>query len=57
MGIEHLGSALLKTALLPFAIAADSLTMGGLLTDEDEPYSFQTFESIGEDIEDMFDDF
>lgn len=51
---------LLKTTFdvvtLPVAIVKDVATMGGVLTDENKPYTAQKFERIGDDLEDVRDE-
>jgi hypothetical protein len=45
---------LLKTAIdvatLPIDITKDVITMGGVLEDEDKPYTAQKFERLGSDL-------
>jgi len=51
---------LLKTTFdvvtLPVDIVKDVATMGGVLTDENKPYTAQKFERIGDDLEGVRDE-
>ena len=51
---------LLKTTFdvvtLPVDIVKDVATMGGVLTDEDKPYTAQKFERLGDDLEEVRDE-
>ena len=51
---------LLKTTLdvvtLPVDIVKDVATMGGVLTDENKPYTAQKFERLGDDLEEVRDE-
>lgn len=52
--------SLLKTTLdiatSPIDIAKDVLTLGGTITDENEPYTVQKMKRLNRDIEDIIDD-
>lgn len=37
----------------PIDVVKDIATMGGALTDEDEPYTLQQLKKIGKDVEDI----
>lgn len=43
-------------ATSPIEVAKDAVTLGGILTDEDEPYSVKRLKQIGKDLEDTRDD-
>lgn len=49
---------LLKAALSPLDIAvgvvADTVTLGGALTDQDKPYTVQAAERLMDNVEDVF---
>jgi len=51
---------LLKTTFdvvtLPVDIVKDVATMGGVLTDENKPYTAQKFERLGDDLEEVRDE-
>lgn len=51
---------LIRTAVdvvtLPVSIAADVLTMGGAVTDRDEPYTIQHTKAVLEDLIDVIDE-
>lgn len=50
--------SLLKTVLSPVDLAvgvvADTVTLGGALTDEDKPYTAQAAERLINNVEDVF---
>ena len=50
--------SLLKAALAPVdiavGVAADVVTMGGALTDQDKPYTAQAAERLMDNVEDVF---
>lgn len=50
--------SLLKTVLSPVdlavGVAADTVTLGGALTDQDKPYTAQAAERLMENVEDVF---
>lgn len=50
--------SLLKAVLSPVdlavGIAADVVTMGGAMTDQDKPYTAQAAERLVENVEDVF---
>lgn len=52
---------LLKTGFdivtTPVAIAKDVVTIGGLLTDQRKPYTAQKLKQLGEDAEEIRDEF
>lgn len=45
----------LDVATAPVAVAADVITMGGALTDKDEPYTVTKVKKIYDDVEDLAD--
>ena len=51
---------LLKTTFdvvtLPVDIVKDVATMGGVLTDENKPYTAQRFDRLGDDLEEIRDE-
>ena len=51
---------LLKTTFdvvtLPVDIVKDVATMGGVLTDENKPYTAKKFERLGDDMEEVHDE-
>ena len=51
---------LLKTTFdlvtLPVDIVKDVATMGGVLTDENKPYTAQKFDRLGDDLEEVRDE-
>ena len=51
---------LLKTTFdvvtLPVDVIKDVATMGGVLTDENKPYTAQKFERLGDDLEEVRDE-
>jgi len=51
---------LLKTTFdvvtLPVDIVKDVATMGGVLTDENEPYTAKNFKRLGDDMEEVRDE-
>lgn len=44
--------ALLKVVAAPVTIAADVVTMGGVLSDRKKPYTQSLLEDIGDEIDD-----
>lgn len=36
---------------LPVAVVKDTLTLGGSITDQDEPYTIQKLKEVGEDYD------
>lgn len=46
-----------KTVVAPVAVVADIATLGGLNTDQDEPYTAQTLKSALKDLKGAKDDF
>jgi len=48
---------LLKTAFdvvtVPIAVAKDVATLGGAITDEDEPYTMQKLRQLDDDLDDI----
>jgi hypothetical protein len=46
----------IDTVSLPVAIVKDVVTLGGLNTDEEEPYTLRKLKDIGEDIEEAKDE-
>jgi len=44
--IESLAKAAVGVVTLPVAVAADVITLGGALTDKDEPYTASTASDI-----------
>jgi len=50
--------SLLKTVLPPVDLAvgvvADTVTLGGALTDQDKPYTVQAAERLMDNVEDVF---
>ncbi len=50
--------SLLKVALSPvdlaLSVAADVVTMGGALSDQDKPYTAQAAERLVDNVEDVF---
>jgi len=58
MGIfTKLTKAVVKTVATPVAAVADVVTLGGLNTDQDEPYTVQTLKSAVKDLKGAKDDF
>ena len=56
-GLDKLVGAAVKTVVkLPISVAADAVTMGGLLTDKDQTYTGKTFDQIVDDVEDFLDE-
>lgn len=53
--ITGLARAVVKTAVLPVTLVADTVTLGGELSGERKSYTGRMLESIGEDIKDMAD--
>lgn len=57
MGLLDFGSTILKTAVraatLPVSVAKDVVTMGGALTDEDEPATSKQLKKIIRDVESL----
>ena len=51
---------LLKTSFdvvtIPVDIVKDVATMGGILTDENKPYTAQKFDRLGDDLEEVRDE-
>jgi hypothetical protein len=47
---------LIHTATSPIDVAKDVVTLGGVLTDEDEPYTKKKLSKILEDIEELSDE-
>lgn len=51
---------LLKTGLhvvtTPIDVAKDVVTLGGLLTDQDKPYTAQKLRKLGDDMEEIEDE-
>ena len=51
---------LLKTSFdvvtIPVDIVKDVATMGGILTDENKPYTAQKFDRLGDDLEEVSDE-
>ncbi len=51
-------SSLLKVALSPVdlavGVAADVVTLGGVLTDQDKPYTAKAAERLVDNVEDVF---
>lgn len=43
--------ATLRIATIPFAVAADAVTMGGVFVDRDRSFTGETIKKIGRDIE------
>ena len=41
---------------LPVDVIKDVATMGGVLTDENKPYTAQKFERLGDDLEEVRDE-
>ena len=41
---------------LPVDVVKDVATMGGVLTDENKPYTAQKFERLGDDLEEVRDE-
>lgn len=57
MGIfSKLASAVLQTALLPVEVAKDIVTMGGVCTDQREPYTLKRLKKLGHTVESAIDD-
>ncbi len=42
--------AVVDTAMLPVAIVKDVVTIGGVATDQDKPYTAQQIEKISDDL-------
>lgn len=49
--IENVAKAAVGVASLPVALAADVVTMGGVLTDREQPYVASTAEKVIENLE------
>ena len=47
--------AVVKTAVLPVSVVADVVTVGGAITDKDEPYTVTAIKDIAEDIDEIGD--
>jgi hypothetical protein len=54
--IGNLISATVNTALLPVSVLKDSITVGGALTDEEEPATLSRVRKIIQDLEDGAED-
>jgi hypothetical protein len=50
--IGNLISATVNTALLPVSVVKDTITCGGLLTDDEEPATLSRIKKIIQDVED-----
>lgn len=48
--------AVLDTATLPIDVAKDVVTMGGAMTERQEPYTFSKLKKIDRDIGQVIDD-
>ncbi|OHE63867.1 MAG: hypothetical protein A2001_01515 [Treponema sp. GWC1_61_84] len=48
--LGKLAAAAIKTVLLPAAVVADVVTLGGLLSDEEESYTSSAIDGIGKSI-------
>lgn len=56
MGIlGNVAAGLVRTALLPVAIAADVVTMFGAMTETDEPYTASAFKGIANNVSNVID--
>ena len=50
--LESLTKAAVSVASLPVTVAADTLTLGGSLTDKDRPYTAEAISSLVRNLED-----
>jgi len=48
---EDLAKAVVGVASIPVSVAADVVTLGGVLTDKDEPYTAKTISDIVKNID------
>jgi hypothetical protein len=46
-------STVINTASLPVAVVKDVLTLGGAITETDEPYTVMKAKEIDEDLDDL----
>lgn len=52
MGIfKKLTQATIRTVTTPISVAADIITLGGINTDQDEPYTVQKLKKIKDNLE------
>lgn len=52
---SQLTKAVFETALLPLEVAKDVVTLGGAMTDQEEPYTFLRLKNINKDLENAVD--
>ena len=50
--LDKLGKAVIGVAKLPIDVAADVITLGGTLTDKDEPYTASNVKQVMKNLED-----
>jgi len=54
--IKNVGSAAVKTAVLPVSVAADIATLGGLSVDRDESFTASNLKGVGRKLSEAYDD-
>lgn len=54
--VKRIEKAAIDVVTLPVDIVKDVATMGGVLTDENKPYTAQKFERLGDDLEEVRDE-
>lgn len=53
--LKKLTKSVIDTALLPVEVVRDVATLGGLNTDQDEPYTKKRARKVLEDLQDAYD--
>jgi hypothetical protein len=53
--LKKLTKTAIDIATTPLAVASDIATLGGLLTDQDDPYTVQKLRQLKEDAEEVRD--
>jgi hypothetical protein len=54
--LSKLTKTLIHTATTPIEIAKDVVTLGGVINEEDEPYTVQKIKKVLEDIDELSDE-
>ncbi len=52
---KRLTKTVVDTALLPVDVALDVVTLGGVLTDRDDPYTVERGRKLKENAEELYD--